>query len=145
MQVLREFASTHDAIKKIASVSSSDTTFTYDELISSFEGIAFSEAETRTLLLALDPNDTGLIRAYAVEHEVHAATFVVLVFIALISLRNPYYDARPSDDPRKGESPASGRLQESFWIWTTQRDADSGGRQEAAITDQLEGISIRRR
>ena len=67
---MREFPSAEDALQRIISIASSETVFNYDELITSFQPIPLSDAEIQTLLLALDPNDAGTIRAYTIEHEV---------------------------------------------------------------------------
>ena len=67
---MREFPSAEDALQRIISIASSETVFNYDELITSFQPIPLSDAEIQTLLLALDPNDAGTLRAYTIEHEV---------------------------------------------------------------------------
>ena len=77
LKVLADVASGADALQAVAEAPPyAKAVFSYEQLLAGLvtaKKIKLSESEVRTLLLALDPSDTGSVRAGSLEHEVQRA------------------------------------------------------------------------
>jgi len=80
LKVLGDVATGVEAVEAVrkagTSGSGSKTVFGYDQLLTGLvtaRKIQLTEAEVRTLLLALDPSDSGSVRAASLEYEVQRA------------------------------------------------------------------------
>lgn len=77
LKVISEFPTGHDAvISVVEAAQGAKVVFTYEQIMAGLVNkcsIPVSEAEVRTLLLSLDPNDTGAVRASALEHGFESA------------------------------------------------------------------------
>jgi len=80
LKVLGDVATGKEAVEAVrkadTSGSNSKTVFGYDQLLTGLvtaRKIQLTEAEVRTVLLALDPSDSGSVRAASLEYEVQRA------------------------------------------------------------------------